>query len=103
MTELRDAKVTCDPHEYNNFPIPDGQTCGGYAAKFMETAPGYIRDLNATGSCDYCAYSVGDEFFGPLGLEYDNRWRDLGILIAFIGSNLVFFFGGEFLLDSFDF
>ena len=92
VTELHDAKVTCDPHEYNNFPIPDGQTCGGYAAKFMETAPGYIRDLNATGSCDYCAYSVGDEFFGPLGLEYDNRWRDLGILIAFIGSNLVFLF-----------
>ena len=55
------------------FPILDGQTCGGYAAKFMETAPGYIRDLSATGSGDYCAYSVGDEFFGPLGLEYDNK------------------------------
>ncbi|PUU77090.1 ABC-2 type transporter-domain-containing protein [Tuber borchii] len=66
VMELHGAKVTCDPHEYNNFPIPDGQTCGGYAAKFMETVPGYIRDLNATGSCNYCAYSVGDEFFSPL-------------------------------------
>ena len=58
----------------------------------METAPGYIRDLNVTGWCDYCAYSVGDELFGPMGLECDSRWRDLGILIAFIGSNLVFLF-----------
>ena len=92
VTELHGAPVKCSSHEYNAFPIPDGETCGGYAAKFMEMAPGYIRDLNATGSCDYCAFSVGDEFFGPLGLNFGDRWRDLGILVAFIGSNLVILF-----------
>ncbi|CUS08831.1 unnamed protein product [Tuber aestivum] len=88
VTELHDAPVTCTSSEYNTFPIPDGETCGGYAGKFMELAPGYIRDLNATGSCDYCAFSVGDEFFVPLGLKFEDRWRDLGILTAFVGSNL---------------
>jgi ABC-type multidrug transport system permease subunit len=92
VTELHDASVTCASNEYNTFPIPDGETCGGYAGKFMEVAPGYIRDLNATGSCDYCAFSVGDEFFGPLGLSFGDRWRDLGILVAFVGSNLVILF-----------
>ena len=66
--ELHDAIVASDPHEYNNFSIPDGQTCGGYVAKFMETALGYIRDLNATGSCDYSACSVEDEFFWAAGI-----------------------------------
>jgi hypothetical protein len=26
---------------------------------------------------------VGDQFYNPLGISFDNRWRDLGILIAF--------------------
>lgn len=88
VTELHDLPVVCKPSELNTFTVPDGKTCGEYAKSWLETAAGYVVDLNATGTCDYCAYKKGDEFYGPLGLSYDNRWRDLGILIAFCGSNL---------------
>jgi ATP-binding cassette, subfamily G (WHITE), member 2, SNQ2 len=37
---------------------------------------------------------VGDQFYQGLGFQFDNRWRDLGILAAFIGSNLIFLFLG---------
>jgi ATP-binding cassette subfamily G (WHITE) protein 2 (SNQ2) len=42
--------------------------------------------------CNYCAFKVGDEFYQPLGYEFANRWRDLGIFIAFIFSNLAILF-----------
>lgn len=92
VTELHDLPVVCSPLEFNTFPIPSGETCGSYAEKFMSVAPGYLRNLTATESCEYCAFSVGDEFYAPLALSFDNRWRDLGIFLAFVGSNLVILF-----------
>lgn len=92
VTELHGLPVACRDVEFNTFPIPSGETCGSYAENFMSLAPGYLRNLTATDSCDYCAFSVGDEFYAPLGLSYDNRWRDMGIFLAFVGSNLVILF-----------
>lgn len=37
----------------------------------------------------------GDQFYTPLALSYDNRWRDLGIFAAFIASNLLLLFIGS--------
>lgn len=92
VTELHDLPVVCSELEFNTFPIPSGETCGSYAEKFMSVAPGYLRNLTATESCEYCAFSVGDEFYTPLALSFDDRWRDLGIFLAFVGSNLVILF-----------
>ena len=44
---------------------------------FASGGPGYLAE-NATEACRYCAYKVGEQFYEPLGLSYDNRWRDLG-------------------------
>lgn len=30
-----------------------------------------------------CQYSVGDQFFEPLGLSFSERGRDLGIFLAY--------------------
>jgi ABC-type multidrug transport system permease subunit len=92
VTELHDLPVVCKADEYNTFAIPDNETCRSYAGKWIDQSIGYIRDLDATGSCDYCAYSVGDQFYESLGISFDNRWRDLGIFIAFVGSNLIIIF-----------
>ena len=60
---------------------------------FEGGGPGYIVS-NATSACEYCAYKVGDQFYSGLGFSFDNRWRDLGILAAFVGSNLCLLFLG---------
>ncbi|KAK5995296.1 ABC multidrug transporter I [Cladobotryum mycophilum] len=88
-TTLHELKVVCKPHELNIFSAPANQTCGEYMQSFFERgAPGYLVN-NATQSCEYCAYKVGDEFYQHLEFSFDNRWRDLGIYIAFVGSNLI--------------
>ncbi|AEO59095.1 hypothetical protein MYCTH_2307069 [Thermothelomyces thermophilus ATCC 42464] len=92
VTALHGTPVQCAPEELNAFSAPANMTCGEYMQPFFDRGgPGYLVN-NATQDCQYCAYKVGDEFYGPLGLSFDNRWRDLGIYVAYIGSNLIILF-----------
>ena len=98
-TELHDLPVRCTTAELNLFSAPPGQTCGEYMSAFFAAGgAGYITD-NSTSDCSYCAYNVGDQFYEPLSISFDTRWRDLGILIAFCGSNLFFLFLGSRYLN----
>ncbi|KAI9650107.1 ATP-binding cassette transporter snq2 [Ciborinia camelliae] len=92
VTELQGREVTCTSSELNRFTAPEGQSCGDYMQNFFTRGGiGYIVD-NATSACEYCAYKYGEQFYEPLGFEFQNRWRDLGIYFAFIVSNLVLLF-----------
>lgn len=94
VTELHDRPVVCLTQELNRFSAPAGQTCGDYMSNYFSSGgPGYLVN-NATEACEYCAYAVGDQFYTGLDFSFDNRWRDMGIFIAFIGSNLIFLFLG---------
>ncbi len=94
VTELHDRPVRCTPAEFNIFTSPPGQNCGDYMSSFFQNGgAGYLAQ-NATDMCQYCAYKVGDQFYEPLSFSFDNRWRDLGIFAAFIGSNLLLLFIG---------
>ncbi|KAK1060938.1 ATP-binding cassette transporter snq2 [Friedmanniomyces endolithicus] len=98
-TELHDLPVVCTQRELNRFTAPAGQSCGEYMASFFGAGgAGYIVD-NATSACEYCAYKVGDQFYEPLGISFGHRWRDFGILTAFIGSNLILLFLGSRYLN----
>ncbi|KAF2125515.1 hypothetical protein P153DRAFT_400322 [Dothidotthia symphoricarpi CBS 119687] len=92
VTELHGLPVVCTSSEFNEFQAPQGQDCGSYMGDFFSSgAPGYLLN-NATDACRYCAYKIGDEFYTPLGYEFNHRWRDLGIFAAFIASNLIILF-----------
>ena len=98
-TELHGRQVQCTSSELNTFSPPAGQTCGQYMERFFaDGGAGYLVD-NATDVCQYCAFKVGDQFFEPLGYNFDNRWRDLGIFAAFVGSNLLLLFLGSRYLN----
>lgn len=85
----------CTEQELNRFTSPPGQSCGEYMSAFFSSGgPGYLVD-NQTSNCAYCAYAVGDQFYERFGITFDTRWRDLGILAAFIGSNLILLFIGS--------
>lgn len=98
-TELHNRIVICEPAEFNRFPPPTGQTCGEYMANFFARGgAGYLVNNASTTMCEYCAFRNGNQFYLPLELSYDVRWRDMGILTAFIGSNLILlFFGSRYL------
>ncbi|QKX61137.1 uncharacterized protein TRUGW13939_08284 [Talaromyces rugulosus] len=99
VTELHGREVHCTQAELNSFPAPGNQTCGEYMEPYFAAGgPGYIVN-NITQLCEYCAYKVGDEFYSPFELSFDNRWRDLGIFAAFIASNIIILFIGSRLLN----
>ncbi|KAK1759774.1 ABC-2 type transporter-domain-containing protein [Echria macrotheca] len=100
VTALHELPVVCQPSELNRFRAPQGQSCGEYMAPFFERGGrGYLVDNATTAECEYCAYRVGDEFYGALGMSFGNRWRDLGIFIAFVGSNLIILFTASRFLN----
>jgi ATP-binding cassette, subfamily G (WHITE), member 2, SNQ2 len=88
-TELHSLQVQCLPSELSVFNPPANQTCGEYAATFLTTAIGYLSNPNATENCGYCKFSVGDGYLATLEFSWDERWKELGIFAAFVGSNLI--------------
>ncbi|PTB69200.1 hypothetical protein BBK36DRAFT_1193534 [Trichoderma citrinoviride] len=97
-TALHGLKVVCKSSELNRFTAPNGTTCGEYMQPFFENGgPGYLVS-NSTQNCEYCSYSVGDEFYVPLSLSFDHRWRDLGIFLCFVVSNItILYLGSRFV------
>ena len=68
-----------------------------------------MENANDTSACRYCQYAVGDEFFRPLGISFDDRWTDAWILFAFFGTpstpppQSLFLFSGSLIKLSLQF
>lgn len=84
---LHDLPIYCEPQEFFQFAPPAGQTCEQWAGSYVTSAGGYLNNPAATDICEYCTYRVGDDFYRGLGISFDDRWRDLGIFIAYIFFN----------------
>ncbi|BGP40764.1 ATP-binding cassette transporter snq2 [Rhodotorula kratochvilovae] len=95
---LGPLKITCKENEWATFLLPAGETCRSYAGAFLATAAGYVEDLDATGSCRYCAMSSGEDYLAQLGYSFANRWRDWGIFICFTAVNVLTVFGATWFL-----
>ncbi|RGP60631.1 hypothetical protein FLONG3_10800 [Fusarium longipes] len=91
-TALHGVDVVCKQSELNAFSAPPNMTCGEYMEPFFERGGNGYLVSNSTQDCEYCAYKVGDEFYSAFNLSFDNRWRDLGIYICFVASNLIILF-----------
>lgn len=89
-TELHGLVITCKPDEFAVFPPPVGQTCRQWAEPFISAFGGYLDNPDATDACRYCQYSVGDQFYAPLNIDYDKRWRDVWILFCYFSTSLSF-------------
>ncbi|KJR83161.1 uncharacterized protein SPSK_03859 [Sporothrix schenckii 1099-18] len=93
VTALHDLPVVCKEAELNVFQPPSNMTCEDYMEPFFSRGgSGYIANPTSMSDCGYCAYKVGDQFYEPLNLSFDNRWRDLGIYLSFIASNVIIIF-----------
>jgi len=88
-TELHGLKITCKPDEFTVFNPPSGQTCASWANEFVKEFGGYLDNSNATSACRYCQYAVGDEYYTPLNISFDDRWRDVWVLFAFFVFNFI--------------
>lgn len=91
---LTGIPVVCTSEETGHFDPPPGQTCGDYAGAFAQSAGGYLVDTAATSNCEYCPYSMGDQYLTTLNISPQDKWPYFGIFFAFCISNwaLVYFF-----------
>ncbi|GAA6042699.1 hypothetical protein JCM8097_003753 [Rhodosporidiobolus ruineniae] len=87
-TAVGNTQVQCASSDFVVFPPPADQTCGSYMANYINTVGGYLLDENATDSCSYCTIRDTNVFLQSVSYDYNNRWRDFGIVWAYIIFNI---------------
>ncbi|KAH4929005.1 hypothetical protein HBI23_142720 [Parastagonospora nodorum] len=87
-TMLAGRPVFCSDREISVFDPPSGQTCGAYLQSYASLAGGTIQNPSATANCEYCSLSNSDQFLASVSISYSQRWRNFGILFAFIAFNI---------------
>ena len=85
---LHGRPVTCARNELSVLDPPQGQTCGEYLEAYLTAATGQLLNPAATEGCRYCPLSNADQFLASLGMTWDTRWRNLGLIWAYIGFNI---------------
>ncbi|KAH8834333.1 ABC-2 type transporter-domain-containing protein [Flagelloscypha sp. PMI_526] len=93
-TGLAGTTVVCDPTEISVIQPPIGQTCGQYLEAFIRMAGSSLSNPEASRDCQLCAISSTDQFLLGLGINPSDKWRNFGILWAYIVFNIA----GAFLL-----
>lgn len=94
-TALANASARCDSYELLRFDAPSGSTCAEYMSDYMDMAGGFLANPNATGECEFCPLADTNTFLAAVSIDFDNRWRDWGLMWVFIAFNFAaatFFF-----------
>ncbi|KXT06963.1 hypothetical protein AC578_7244 [Pseudocercospora eumusae] len=86
-TGLANTRVTCASNEFVTFQ-PENGSCGQYMSEYLSTFPGYLADPSATSDCQFCTYGDSNIFLSQISISYSDRWRNFGILWAFIIFNI---------------
>ncbi|KAJ8611336.1 hypothetical protein MRB53_038006 [Persea americana] len=91
---LNGIPVRCAESETAKFTPPQGVSCETYAGNFANTTGGYFLDPANTTLCEFCPYTVGNQYLSTLHVSAGEKWRDFGIFCIFVVSNwaLVYFF-----------
>jgi len=80
--------ATCLDYEFLHFNPPSGQTCGQYLQKYIDAVGGSIQNPDATSQCSYCQVSDTNVFLHAVASSYSDRWRNFGIMWAYVVFNI---------------
>ncbi|EPQ27059.1 uncharacterized protein PFL1_05343 [Pseudozyma flocculosa PF-1] len=83
-TSLHNIPIQCRRADLAIFNPPAGQTCGVYAGSWVESVGAQLLNPEASSACEFCQYSVSDQFAASLGADWNFRWQSYGILLAFV-------------------
>lgn len=88
-TGLAHNEVVCSQLELLRFAGPGGNvTCGSYMEAYMELAGGKVMNPADMETCQFCPLATTDAFLASTSTSYDKRWRNYGIMWAYIVFNL---------------
>lgn len=88
-TSVANSEVKCATNELLTFEPLANQTCGEYMAEYLAiTQTGYLTNSDATSECQFCSISSTNTFLSSVASSYDERWRNFGIMWAFVVFNI---------------
>jgi ATP-binding cassette, subfamily G (WHITE), member 2, PDR len=89
-TGLANTNVQCSDIEFLSFNPPPGMNCSAYLEPYISTFGGYLTDATkgATSNCQFCTVSDTNLFLASLNSSYSNRWRNFGLMWAYIVFNV---------------
>ncbi|KAF5975090.1 ABC transporter CDR4 [Fusarium coicis] len=82
-------EVTCSEIEYLQFQTPANLTCGEYVGQFVQAVGGALSNPDSDQTCLYCPIASTDAYLGTLSIRYSERWRNFGLVWAFIVFDVV--------------
>jgi ABC-type multidrug transport system permease subunit/ABC-type multidrug transport system ATPase subunit len=85
---VANTRVECASNEFLSLQPLDGQTCKEYLQPYIDIVGGYLADDNATANCSLCPTGDTNTFLAGVGTYYSDRWRNFGILWAYIIFNI---------------
>lgn len=85
---LHGIDVTCAAKEIVRVPAQQGMSCEDFLGPFAQGAGGVLVDVGNSSVCGWCPLKNSDEFLERFEIEYDDRWRDFGVLWVYIVFNI---------------
>ena len=86
-TGLANTDVVCADYEFLHFNPPQGQNCSTYLDPYKTLAGGYYLDGGAIQDCTFCTLSKTNQFLKQVNVDYDDRWRNFGLMWVYIVFN----------------
>ncbi|KAJ9488865.1 hypothetical protein VN97_g4403 [Penicillium thymicola] len=85
------APMHCADNEILSFSAPSGMSCDEYMRGYRTANGGYLLNPDAQGSeqCNFCTFDYTNQYLSSLNIDFENRWRDFGLLWVYIIVNTV--------------
>ncbi|CAG8974181.1 hypothetical protein HYALB_00011789 [Hymenoscyphus albidus] len=87
-TGLAGKTMRCSSVEVAIMQPPANTTCGTYLQPYADFAKGSIYNPEALSDCQYCRLQNTDQYLASVNIKYSTRWRNYGIVFAFIAFNV---------------
>ncbi|KAF9776373.1 hypothetical protein IL306_005456 [Fusarium sp. DS 682] len=88
-TAVAGSEVTCADNEILTMAPPANMTCRDFLSQYVDHAGGRLLNPSSMTTCHYCKLASTNEFLSGFEISYDTRWRDFGLLWAYIIFNIV--------------
>ncbi|EMT74438.1 ABC transporter CDR4 [Fusarium odoratissimum] len=82
-------ELTCSEIEFLQFQTPANLTCGEYVGQFVQAVGGALSNPGSNQTCLYCPIASTDTYLTTLSILYSERWRNFGLLWAFIVFDII--------------
>ena len=85
---LANSELECSPIELLHLNPPPARSCGEHMTPYISFFGGKILDPTAVRNCQFCPLFDTNAFLQSIGIDFNDRWRDLGLQFAYIGFNI---------------